>query len=242
VHVRTDRPLDAVAVAPGLGLHQPQAGVRHLLRQSGVHGTHQPALGLVLVTAAPGLAPDLARSGAVVVLTEPGDLLDPVALDRAVDDTGAADVLVLLSAGAGTAPPSGATARREVVEGLSEVQLVTAAATRAVAESAGVAASSDRPEAARSLAREVRRAVDDVRATEVPDVGPAGHDPLVDSVERLAAGRPEILTVVTAAGTPASAVRTVEDVARAASPSTEVVVLHGGAPGAGLTLGAEGGR
>ncbi|MDT0167242.1 DAK2 domain-containing protein, partial [Actinotalea sp. AC32] len=246
-HVHTDDLARALDALDDPGLDRAQVGVRHLGRQAGVHGSHRPSLGLVAVTRAPGLAADLARSGAVVVLTArdevPGDVVA-----RAVADTGAADVLVLVPAGVVVGdPPPGC----EVRTGLIEVVTAAAAATRAVAEERAAALVADRPRgpaAAPPVDPGVRRAVEAclarTRATEV-DVGAAGHAGVVDAVTDLldpAAGQPfELLTVLTRAGTPAWVEPAVRAAAERVDAGLEVVVLHGGAAGADVELAVEGG-
>jgi len=221
-HVHTDTPLPAVAGAAAAGARATQIRVRHLASQSGVHGAHRPALGLVAVTGAPGLTADLARAGAVVVLVAPGDVAGPE-LERAVDDTGAATVL-LLAADALLHTPVARAVR--AADGLSEAQVVAGAATLASLDPAlGV----------ETLVHEVLEAVAAVRTA---DVGPGG-DPEVaaDVVDALLAQPCALLTVLTADGTPPAVVERI--VAVAAARGVEVVVLPTGTAGDRVVLGAE---
>lgn len=221
VHVHTDDPLEAVAVAGHLGLAQGHVGVRHLAGQSGVHADHAPDAGLVVVTRAPGLVADLARAGAVVVLAVgERDLHD--ALARAAEDTGADEVVALVEGPAqGVGDRSG---RVEVVDGLSTVQLVVGAATFAEARSA----------------RDVPPAVARVRTAVVASgVGGAGHADVVDSAASLLAapGEPGPLTLVTGALVPGDLGERVGEALAPDHPGVEVLQLASGAPGAGVDLG-----
>lgn len=221
-HVHTDAPLAAVAAADAVGGRATQVRVRHLASQSGVHGVHRPALGLVAVTGSPALTADLARAGAVVVLVRPGEVAGPE-VERAVDDTGAARVLVLAVDGLLHAPVA-----RDVraVRDLTEAQVVAGAATLA---------SLDPTEGDARLAEEVLAAVAAVRTGEVPDG--AGPDAAAAAVHALLAQPCALLTVLPAAATPDAVVSAV--LAAAAERGVEAVVLPTGTPGARVVLGAE---
>jgi dihydroxyacetone kinase-like predicted kinase len=236
-HVHTDRPLDAVAAAAGAGYAATQIRVRHIASQSGVHGIRRPPLGLVTVTAAPGLVADLARAGAVVVLV-PGQVAGPE-LERAVDDTGATTVLVLVAddlvANHTRALPDrfgGGPPAVRVVEGLSEVQVVAGAATLASLDP-------DLGEA--RLADEVVGAVGRVRtATAVLNgVGLARHAEVVETARSLLAPGSSLLTVLVSAQTPASLVDHLRAAVAGGPGDVEVVVLDSGAPGDRIVLGVE---
>ncbi|MBO1750747.1 DAK2 domain-containing protein [Actinotalea sp. BY-33] len=235
VHVHTDRPLEAVALAPRLGLVADQVMVRHLLRQSGVHGDRAPALGLVAVTGAPGLVPALARAGAVVVLAAEGRTLTR-AVTRAVEDSGAQEVLVLATGPAGTAVLPGPVPRSvdgdelevEVVAGLSEVQVVVGAATRAGLDP--VMGSEEQRGAVLAAVRGLRSVV--------LDTGAGGTSTAPEVVVPLV-GTAEIVTLVTAQGTPPRVVTALVDALGAGHPDLEVVVLEGGGEGSRLEVGIE---
>lgn len=237
-HVHTDHPLEAVAAAGTVGVEAAQIRVRHIASQSGVHGLRRPPLGLVTVTAAPGLVADLARAGAVVVLV-PGRVAGPE-LERAVDDTGARTVLVLVAddlvaeemhgmseRGAGEQGPS-----VRVVDGLSEVQVVAGVATLA---------SLDPDLGEDRLAEEVVNAVRRVRtATAVLNgVGLARHAEVVELARSLLVPGSSLITVLTSAGTPASLVDHLRAAVAGASGDVDVVVLDSGAPGDRIVLGVE---
>ena len=224
VHVHTDDPLLALDAAPAGSVSQVR--VRHLGSQAGVHGSHRPTLGLVAVTRAPGLVPDLARAGAVVVLGDPGP-----ELDRAVEDTGAAEVLVLSAATVGRPMRQGVV----VAEDLSEVQVVCGAATTAASVHGGGSAT--------ALLEHVLAAVRGVRTAVVPAVdGDVGGDRQAERVTGTARELLEdgmsLLTAVTSAATPPAAVEGLR--ATGALPAdVEVVVLAGAGHGADIVLGAE---
>ena len=225
-HVHTDTPLRAVDAARAADVEATQIRVRHLASQSGVHGTHRPPLGLVTVTGAPGLTADLARAGAVVVLVPPGGAAGPE-LERAIDDTGAATVLVLAADGLLTGAPARPGVR--VADHLSEAQVVAGAATLA---------SLDPRLGADGLADAVLRAVLGVRTAAVPGVGPGEHaDRAVQAARTLLSQQTTLLTVLTSAATPAGVVDRVR--AEVEGTPVEVVVLPTGAPGDQVVLGAE---
>ena len=251
-HVHTDRPLDALAVPAALGARASQVRVRHLESQAGVHGVHRPTLGLVTVTAAPRLVPQLAQAGAVVVLVVDGTA--GAELGRAVDDTGADRVLVLAAAGLSDGRrvhgllPSGSSGAHgaspdvqvEVLDGLSEVQVVIGAATLATSDRSGSGA---------DLAAQVSDAVRSVRCAVVrppagegggAGVGAAGHADLVLSAatDLLSAGG-SLVTVLTAEGTGPDVPETLTRSLAAERPGVEVVVLEAGVPGADVALGVE---
>lgn len=223
-HAHTDDPLAAVAAAAAAGVVATQVRVRHIARQAG-HGVHAPALGVVAVTGAVGLAADLARAGAVVVLVLPGQVAGPE-LERAVDDTGAATVLVLVADGLVAAAPDRVDAR--VCDGLSEAQVVAGAATFAALASAHLG-----PDA---LVAHVLAAVEDVR-TAVADVGPDGDPgPVLAAARSLVTPATALLTVLAADGAPEDLGARLADVV---GDDVEVVLLGTGLPGRTVVLGAE---
>ncbi|HWS57635.1 MAG TPA: hypothetical protein VN257_03780, partial [Actinotalea sp.] len=248
-HVHTDRPLEVLALAAPSGTRTGQVRIRHLATQAGVHGAHRRTLGLVTVTGASGLVPDLARAGAVVVLVPPGDRVGPQ-LARAVDDTGSGHVLVLVvgdlpeTALPSTALPDGAAAGArpgragvDAVAGLGEVHLVTGAATFASLDpSLGDAA----------LLGLVVDAVSRVRAAHVEladggaDVGAPGQAGRVLTAARdLLTPRTTLLTVLTGTATPPGPLAELRDGLAASHPAVDLVVLDGVLPGAQVGLGAE---
>lgn len=225
-HVHTDTPLEAVGSAAAVGVTATQVRVRHIGRQTGVHGAQAPTLGLVTVTGAAGLTADLARAGAVVVLVQPGQVAGPE-LARAVDDTGAAVVLVL-AADELVDPDSHPQA--QVRDRLAEVQVVAGAAT--LASLAGHGLDAER------LATAVLRAVDGVRAASV-DVGADGDaGPVLERLRSLVTDETALVTILTGADVPS----VVPDHVSAVLPSgIDVVVLPTGLPGRRVVLGVEDG-
>lgn len=230
-HVHTDDLEAALAVPARAGAPTRPAVVRHLLSQAGVHGERRPGLGVVAVTGAAGLAPDLARAGAVVVLASPGQGA-PGELARAVEDTGADDVLVLASVPVDE-HALGTGGHVEVRSGLTDVHLVAAAAALAIArEDADVRAV-------------VTGAVEGLRHAVVRgvgrDVGGGAEDPRVnEATDALLDGHPdaEVLTVVVGTAVPPGAVADLPAHVARTRPGVEVVVLPGAAE-ADVLLGVE---
>ena len=244
-HVHTDRPVEAITAPSVVGAEPTGIRVRHLASQSGVHGPHRPTLGLVTVTGSPGLVPDLARAGAVVVLVPPGRTAG-AELQRAVDDTGADRVLLLaaadlLPAARDEQSPAGSrageTARPvvEVVDRLSELQVVVGAATLASRAEA----------AAPDLLTEVTDAVGAVRTVVVPapagvDVGGELHaEQMLAVVLSMLATGGSLVTALTAQDTSPAALDGLRTGLAAARADIEVVVLSGGGPGRAVALGVE---
>lgn len=236
VHVHSGHVVDVVGALRDRDLGVREVVVRHLL----AHHEH-PVAGVVMVTRAPGLVTELARSSAVVVVVEDGPADDAVV--RAVEDTAGDDVLVLAD---GLQPlPGGLPAgvRVRLRDGLDVGHLVAAAAALVLA-GPGAPDALDRVDRAVDA---VRTATVDVRvapggtASRGGGVGPAvhdEHDEVVDVARALlAAGEPaEVLTVVTSRGTPEAAVRALRE---ELGEAVELVVVEGGTPGAGLVLAAE---
>lgn len=235
-HVHTDDPVAAVGAA-GVAGAASEVRVRHLASQSGVHGAHRPVVGVVAVTGAPGLVADLARAGAVVVLVLPGSPAGG-AVRRAVEDTGALDVVVLAAADAAPGLDDRPDAPRAVVlDGLLEVQVVAGAATLAAgATEAGAAPCAD------VVVAELTRAVRAVRTAVVgaDGVGAGGHAGAVLAAthDLLTAGG-GLVTVLTGAATSPAVAGEVADALATTHPGVDVVVLPAGTPGADVTVGVE---
>jgi hypothetical protein len=234
-HVHTDHPLEAVGAAETAGVEATQIRVRHIANQSGVHGPRRPPLGLVTVTAAPGLVADLARAGAVVVLV-PGPVAGPE-LERAADDTGATTVLVLAAddlldgtSRERTGDLCGPKVR--VVDSLSEVQVVAGAATFA---------SLDPDLGEDHLAAEVVRAVRRVRTATVDlnGVGLTRHAEIVEVALSLLVPGTSLITILTSSETPASVVDHLQAAVAGGPGDVEVVVLDSGIPGDRVLMGVE---
>lgn len=128
VHVHCDDVLAALAVADGESRRQ--VTVHHL--PTLVNRRERSDVGLVLCTRAPGLAGELARSGAVVVVTSGDEVPSVVQLSRAIVDVGASTVVVgvaraeSLAAAEQVVAPPGLSIR--VIPQCGEVQLLAAAA------------------------------------------------------------------------------------------------------------------
>lgn len=237
-HVHTDDLPGALAVPAASGLATRPALVRHLLAQAGVHGRQRPGVGLVAVTSAADLVPELARAGAVVVLVAAGQRLAGE-LARAVEDTGADDVLVLTSVPLAEEadPPVPAEVPAEVPaqvhDGLTDVHLVAAAAALVTAR--------DDVDARDAVVAALER----VRHVVVRDVGGPGDAGRVhDAARTLLADRPgtEVLTVVVGTDVPHEVVpgdvEGLEGAVTRQHPQVEVVVLRG-APGRDVLVGVE---
>ncbi|MHA7132482.1 DAK2 domain-containing protein [Oerskovia turbata] len=238
-HVHTDDPGRAVraarAVAGDATLRQ--ICVRHLATQVAARGAHAhdprppgqqaPEHGLVAITAAPGLVPDLARSGAVVLLCDsapsPGEVL------RVAVDTGARRVAVLpghaadaARAAAGLVGPGAGDLRSiEVLDAPTDLHVVAALAASLGAED--------------HAAAHMRSALAAVRALQVPADGALVRPAL----EGLLREDDEVLTVLPGRLVDPVVIDVVAGIARQRVPGIEVVVLDSGRDHADLELGAE---
>uniref|UniRef100_UPI0020294387 hypothetical protein n=1 Tax=Actinotalea sp. C106 TaxID=2908644 RepID=UPI0020294387 len=179
--------------------------------------------------------PDHARAGAVVVPATGGRTLAR-AVTRAVEDSGARKVLVLATGAAGTAVLPGPSPRSvdgddlevEVVTGLSEVQVVVGAATRAGL--APVTTSEEQQDAVLAAVRGLR--------TVVLDGGPGGDATVPEGILPVL-GTAEVVTLVAAQDTSPAGIATLVDALVAGHPDLEVVVLEGGGEGSRLEVGIE---
>ncbi|MBD7997522.1 DAK2 domain-containing protein [Oerskovia gallyi] len=246
-HVHTDDPARAVqaarAAAGGArGARLRQVCVRHLATQVAARGSlHGHALptsgevpehGVVAITSAPGLVPDLARSGAVVLLATdhaptPGEVL------RVAVDTGARTVAVLPgSAGAADAAREaeglvgqGAGDLRgiEVLDAPTDLHVVAALAAATLGSAAADAVAL------------MKATLEEVRAVQVPADGTLVRPAL----EGLLRTDDEVLTVLPGRWVDPVVVDVVAGIARQCVPGIEVVVLDSGRDHADLELGAE---
>ncbi len=245
-HVHTDDPGRAVAaarqVATGLAVLR-QVCVRHLATQVAARGGHEglsdaaphpdqqvPAHGVVTITSAPGLVPDLARSGAVVLLAadrapEPEEVL------RVAVDTSARLVTVLPGSDAAAVaaraaallvePGAGDLQAVEVLDAPTDLHVVAALAAAQLVEE-------DRADA-------MRAALTDVRAVQV-----AADGALVrPALEGLLRPDDEVLTIMPGRQVDPLLIDVVVGIARQRVPGIEVVVLDSGRDHADLELGAE---
>ncbi|MEZ0449578.1 DAK2 domain-containing protein, partial [Cellulomonas sp. ICMP 17802] len=127
VHVHTDHPAEAIAGA-ALGRRE-QVLVRLLAGAhaggSALHGgpDGRERWGVVVCTAAPGLAAWYAAAGAVTVVQCPEAPIRPVHLERAVADSGAARVVLLPGAVGAVGPLSTPGARVDVLAAPDEVRV-----------------------------------------------------------------------------------------------------------------------
>ncbi|WP_162175486.1 DAK2 domain-containing protein [Paraoerskovia marina] len=223
-HVHTDRPLRALAagqeVADSAGAEMRQMCV-HSLDLPGHHagapsGPAVPgSLGVVVVTASPGLVTDYARAGAVV-LVSPGDL-EQSELDRALAEAGGTTTVVLPAVAAGpNLDVRGAT----VVPAPTDLHAVAALAAVQVADGPVLDA--------------MAHAAASVRATRVEPGGDVTVT--VGGVMHPGIG---VLTLLHADGCTPADLRAVTDVVEAASPGVEIVVLASGRPGRTIEVGVE---
>ncbi|WP_168210071.1 DAK2 domain-containing protein [Oerskovia sp. KBS0722] len=241
-HVHTDDPARAVQAArtAARGARLRQVCVRHLPTQVAARGLHGHAVatpgevpehGVVAITSAPGLVPDLARSGAVVLLATdqaptPGEVL------RVAVDTGARRVAVLpgskdaagVAREAGGLVGAGAGDLRgiEVLDAPTDLHVVAALAAATLGSVDDVV----------SLMRET---LDDVRAVQVPADGALVRPAL----EGLLRADDEVLTVLPGRRVDPVVIDVVAGIARQRVPGIEVVVLGSGRDHADLELGAE---
>jgi dihydroxyacetone kinase-like predicted kinase len=241
-HVHTDDPARAVQAARTAAgdARLRQVCVRHLATQVAARGLHGhvvstpgdvPEHGVVAITSAPGLVPDLARSGAVVLLATdqaptPGEVL------RVAVDTGARRVAVLpgsevaadVAREAGGLVDAGAGDLRgiEVLDAPTDLHVVAALAAATLGSADDVV----------SLMRET---LDDVRAVQVPADGALVRPAL----EGLLRADDEVLTVLPGRRVDPVVIDVVAGIARQRVPGIEVVVLDSGRDHADLELGAE---
>ncbi|MBD7950857.1 DAK2 domain-containing protein [Oerskovia rustica] len=241
-HVHTDDPARAVQAARTAagGARLRQVCVRHLPTQVAARGLHGHAVptpgevpehGVVAITSAPGLVPDLARSGAVVLLATdqaptPGEVL------RVAVDTGARRVAVLPGSedAAGVAREAGGLVGTgvgdlrgiEVLDAPTDLHVVAALAAATLGSVDDVV----------SLMRET---LDDVRAVQVPADGALVRPAL----EGLLRADDEVLTVLPGRRVDPVVIDVVAGIARQRVPGIEVVVLDSGRDHADLELGAE---
>ncbi|MET4226171.1 DAK2 domain-containing protein [Oerskovia enterophila] len=245
-HVHTDDPGRAVAaarqvVAGRAGLRQ--VCVRHLATQVAARGVHVglpdavphpdqqvPAHGVVTITSAPGLVPDLARSGAVVLLAadrapEPEEVL------RVAVDTSARLVTVL--PGSDVAAAAARAAALLVEPGASDLQAVEV--LDAPTDLHVVAALAAAQLVEEGQAEAMRAALADVRAVQV-----AADGSLVrPALEELLRPDDEVLTIMPGRRVDPLVIDVVVGIARQRVPGIEVVVLDSGRDHADLELGAE---
>lgn len=240
-HVHTDDPARAVHAARTVAgdARVRQVCVRHLATQVAARGLHEhavpvpgeaPEQGVVAITSAPGLVPDLARSGAVVLLATdhaptPGEVL------RVSVDTGARQVVVLpgsvlaadaaRAAGGLVGPGAGDLRGIEVLDAPTDLHVVAALATATLGGDDVV-----------SL---MRSTLEDVRAVQVPADGTLVRPAL----EGLLRSDDEVLTVLPGRHVDPVVIEVVAGIARQCVPGIEVVVLDSGRDHADLELGAE---
>ncbi|MFF3066011.1 DAK2 domain-containing protein [Oerskovia sp. NPDC057915] len=241
-HVHTDDPARAVQAARTAAgdARLRQVCVRHLATQVAARGLHGhtaptpeevPEHGVVAITSAPGLVPDLARSGAVVLLVTdraptPGEVL------RVAVDAGARRVAVLpgsqaaadvaREAGRLVGPGTGDLRGIEVLDAPTDLHVVAALAAATLGSADDVV----------SLMRET---LDDVRAVQVPADGALVRPAL----EGLLRDDDEVLTVLPGRRVDPVVIDVVAGIARQRVPGIEVVVLGSGRDHADLELGAE---
>ena len=234
VHVHTDRPDEAVAVGD-LGARS-QVVVRRLAPASEAAGPG-PGLGVVAGTSAPGLAADLARSGALVLVLTGWPVTARV-MARAVVDTGAARVVVL---------PGSPSAHAAAVEaaGTAEVTVEVLDATDDMSVVVAVTALADGPGPHGTHGSDpvaaARHAVAGVRTGAVADPDP---DAVLAAARALLGDDGEVLTVLRGSALTARApggalLRALTAGLAASHPDVEVVVLCGEQPEPAALLAVE---
>ncbi len=220
-HVHTARPELAVDVA--LRFSATQAVVRDIAAS---HDADRADAGVVALTTAPGLAAELGGAGAAVLVVPDPSFVEPLDLQRVVQD--ASDTRAVIAAGA----PRLAAAMRglpvspelpalEFVDATTEAELVSAVAAAAMAGEVA------------DLATPMRAAVARTRtATSTPDA-------LADDLERIVRKDTELVTVILGRGI--SRRVTEGAIARLAmtAPHVEVQVFEGRQATPPVILGAE---
>lgn len=250
VHVHTDDPVAAIEAgrAVVVGETRTVAGtlcdvrVRHLRVSDDAEPADRAQIdgpGVVAVTSAPGLVPDLARGGAVVLLrpdaadtgVEPPDA---GTIRRGCVDTRARTVVVLSEALSGA---DDARIRAELAgHGTDSVEFLPATSDVQVVAALAAAQTLDDDASDDARVAAMRRTVDGVR---VRRVEPAQDvDPVLDDL-LAGADRTEALTVLVDRDVPEAVVEAVVSGAARRAPGVETIVLASGRSGAGVELGAE---
>ncbi|WP_265522152.1 DAK2 domain-containing protein [Oerskovia flava] len=245
-HVHTDHPAQAIDVGRRAAVGRArlrQVCVRHLPGLAHEHGTpvagasdhgvpttFGEGLGVVAVTSAPGLVPDLARSGAVVLVTADGGRAPASAeVRRVVVDAGTARVVVL-PGGVDVAEVARRVATDRDALGGVEVDVLDAPTDlHVVAALAGAQLAEDGHQAA------MVRALAQVRAARVTPDGEA----VLSVLDDLLSDAPEVLTVLPGLAVDPAVVEIVAGIARSRVPGIEVVVLSSGRDEALIELGVE---
>ena len=224
-HVHTDRIDEALAVAAAAARtgSLSQVHVRHL------EAAGQHEWGVVAATGAPALAAELARAGAVVLLT--GGVpatVDPLTADdvaRAAASTGARRVLVL-----GDEAASLAADPAVAVAAPTDVHAVVAlAALGTVVPLGGTPADAEPPDA-RAVVAEALAALTVVGT----DAGSAA-----DALRGACDGATTVVTALLGADVPPDLTATLGAVLAAHAPEAELVALPTGLPGDEVHLGVE---
>lgn len=224
-HVHTDRLDQALAVAAAAARtgSLSQVHVRHL------EAAGRPEWGVVAATGAPALAAELARAGAVVLLT--GGVpaaVDPLTADdvaRAAASTGARRVLVLGDEAAALAvEPAVAVAAPTDVHAV-----VALAALGTVVPLDGTPADAEPPDA-RAVVAEALAALT-VLATRA--------EPAPDALRAACDGATTVVTALLGADVPPDLPDALAAVLAAHAPEAELVALPTGLPGDGVHLGVE---
>ncbi|MGO1315883.1 MAG: DAK2 domain-containing protein [Cellulomonadaceae bacterium] len=234
-HVHTDdvaAALDTVRRA-----HMRQVCVRHLpglvsasaWGQEDESAAEEPSSGVVAGVAGPALAAELARTGAVVLLT--ASPWAPGEVQRAVEDAGTDDVVVLAPVGecarAARRAAQSSDARIEVVEVAGDLQTVVAATVAATTEAAAGGSLHE-------LAQEMRAAAAGVRT-----LAPAEHEPGREAercVERIARAvgtgpGPEQVLALHGTGVIEAERTALVDAVHVRWPRADVVLVASGLPG-----------
>lgn len=220
-HVHTDQPERAIAIARGADAshvvvrHIPTSAARARMR-----------IGIVALTACPGIAAALACSaGAVLVAPNPEEIgEDEIA--RAVRDASTGRVIVVAGAPALTAAARAIAANGRdteivVVDSASEPQAIAALAAAAL------------------LAPGVDPLPAMTRAAAATRVGSATPDSVADDLERMVTPDVEVAMVILGAGVPSSAADAAVGRIASSAPGVEVHVYSGGQAAPAIILGVE---
>ncbi|MDN4481327.1 DAK2 domain-containing protein [Demequina muriae] len=220
-HVHTDQP--HLAVERGIEAKARQIVVRNV--RVG-HDADRASTGIVALTHCPGLAEPLADAGAIVLVVPDPTALKRRALRRAVKDaSGTAAVVVAGHPALRAAAEELARKRRKprltILDSQHEAQVIAAVAAAALVTPG------------QDLADEMAAAV----AATV--VGQSSGDALDDDVDRLIVPDTEVVSLILAAGMPASVADAVRMSVRAAAPDADVNVYRGQQAHPGVLIGVE---
>ncbi|WP_084130124.1 DAK2 domain-containing protein [Demequina sp. NBRC 110055] len=220
-HVHTDAPHAGVALGIDAGARQ--IVVRNVLTG---HDADRSATGIVALTVCPGLAEPLADAGAVVLVVPDPATLTRRALRRAVQDASSHHAVVVAG------DPQLRAAARELAQRRRHPALTVLDADHDGQVIAAVAAAALLTPG-QDLAEEMADAVARTR------VARSTGDALDQDVDAMVTDQTEVVSLILATGVPDAVADVVQMSVRAAAPSADVTVYHGGQSSPAVLIGVE---